>query len=68
MVQWIKNLTAVAWVTSKARVLSLACYIWLKESSIAAAWIQSLAWELPYAMGAAIEKRRKRNVDTKFWL
>ena len=42
MVQWVKNLTAVAWV-------------------VAAAWIQYLAWELPYAMGVAKKKKKKKN-------
>ena len=37
MAQWVKNLTAVVWVS-------------------AVAGIQSLAWELPYALGAAIKK------------
>ena len=29
--------------------------------AMAVAWIQSLAWELPYALGAAIKKKRKGN-------
>ena len=41
MVQWVKNLTAVAWV-------------------VAAAWIQYLAWELPYAMGVAKKKTKTK--------
>ena len=27
----------------------------------AAAWIQPLAWELPYGVGATIKKKKKRN-------
>ena len=41
VVQWVKNLSAVAWVASEAPVLSLA-------------------WELPYAAGAAIKKKQNK--------
>ena len=36
---------------------------WVKGSSIAAtvAWIQAIAWKLPYAMGAAIGKKKKKS-------
>ena len=30
--------------------------------AVAAALIQPLAWEFPYASGAALERRRKKNV------
>jgi len=34
---------------------------WDKGSSVAAAgaWIQSLAWELPYAVGVAVKKKEE---------
>ena len=59
VVQWVKNLTAVAWATVEVQ--------WIKGSGIAtavvqvaaAARIQSLAWELPHAASAAINKKRK---------
>ena len=59
----VKNLIAAAWVSQEAWVLSPAAP-WVKRSHIATAmaqvtavaWIQSLAWELPYAMGMTIKK------------
>ena len=61
--QWIKNLTAVAQVTVEAGSIS-ASVQWVKGPGIAtavvnvagAAWIQSLAQELPYATSVAIKK------------
>ena len=54
MAQWVKNLTAVLgslkpWVPSSA-----------KGPSVAAAQIQSLAPELPYAVSVAIKKKSSR--------
>ena len=48
----------VAWVVAEMWVCSLAPEHWVEGYDIAAtaAWIQSLAWELPYAMGATIKK------------
>ena len=51
MTQWVKNLTAVACVTMEVRVCSLAQWVKGSSSATAAAWIQSLAWELTYAVG-----------------
>jgi len=33
----------------------------------AAAPIRSLAWELPYAAGAALKKNNKKTIDHHFW-
>ena len=63
MAQWVKGPTAATWVTVEAQVPSLAWCSGLNGSSIAAAvaWvaaaaqIQSLAQELPYAMDAAVK-------------
>ena len=30
-------------------------------------WIQSLAWELPYAVGAAIKLKKKKKKKTMAW-
>ena len=68
MVQWVKNPTATAWVTVEAQVQFLSLVQWVKGSSIAtavvwvvdAAWIQSLAQELPYSRDAAIKKGKKK--------
>ena len=57
MVQWIKNLTAVAWVDTEAWLQSLAWHSGFKGSAVATATakvtaatrIQSLIWEIPYA-------------------
>ena len=48
--QWVKNPTAMAWVAARCRFAVLIA---------AAAWIQSLAWEFPYAMSVAIKKRER---------
>ena len=61
MAQEVKNLTAVAQVAEEAQVRSLGWHSGLKGSGVAAAaaWIQSLAQELPYAVGAAVKLKRK---------
>ena len=53
MAQRVKNLTGEARVTSLVQ--------WVKGSQVAAAAarIQSLAWELPYAVDVAIKLKRK---------
>ena len=68
--QWVKSPTAAAaaWGTAEALVRSLAPVLWVKGSRVAtgvlqvaaAVQIQSLAWEFPYAPGAAIKKRKKK--------
>ena len=63
MVQGVKNLTAVTQVMGSIPSLVQ----WVKGSGIgaavswvtAAAQIQSLAWEIPYAAGAAIKKKER---------
>ena len=59
MAQWVKNLTSGAlqwdpWWPGQ----------WVKGSGVAAvaaaAQIQSLAWELPYAVSMAIKKKKKK--------
>ena len=56
MAQRVKNPNALAWITAKAWVLSLAQCSGLKDL-VFNPWIQSLAWELPHAMGAVIKKK-----------
>ena len=36
--------------------------LWLWHRTAAAAPIQPLAWEYPYAMGAALKKEKERNL------
>ena len=67
MVQWVKNLTAAALVAERCGFDSQLVQ-WVKGSGTvtavarvaAVAWIQSLAWELSYAMSTAIKKKRKK--------
>ena len=61
-VQWVKNPLPAAWVAAEAWVWYPAQCSGLKGSGVAtaAAWIQSLAWELSYATGAAIKSSKKR--------
>ena len=61
--QLVKNPTSVAWVAG-----SIPSPVqWIKGSRIAAAvtQIQSLAQELPYAMGAEIEKKKNSMMSTE---
>ena len=60
--QWVKNPIAVAQVSMKAWVQSST---WCCVLKAAAAQIQSLAQELPYAMSATI-KKEKKNLRNKF--
>ena len=65
MVQWVKNLTAVAQFAAEVQ--------WVKGSGIATAvvqvaavaWIPSLAQELPLAMGVATKKKKKQKKQKK---
>ena len=64
--QWVKNLTARPQVFMEAQVWSLAWASGLKDMALRQMWyrctctqIQSLAQELPYAMGVAIKKKKK---------
>ena len=54
MAQWVKNLTAEAWVAAEVRVQSPAQYNGFKVSGNAAA--ATLTWEHPCAMSVAIKK------------
>ena len=65
-VQCVKNLMARAQVAMELQVQSLTqcsgskdpvlLQLWCRVA--AAAWIQSLAWELPYARGATIKLKK----------
>lgn len=61
--QWIKNLTAVAWVAAEAQAPSPPSSMqWVKGSSFAAAaaagWDSIPGPELPYAPGGSIKKKK----------
>ena len=51
--QWVKDLA-----------LDLADLAWLWHRPATAALIRPLAWEFPYAVGAALEKKRKKKSNT----
>ena len=67
MVQWVKNLTAAAWVTEEVQILSLVWCSGLKDPAFPHLWCRwqlqlrfgPLVQELPYAMRAAIKKKKK---------
>lgn len=65
LAQWVKNPNASAWVAVEAQVRSLARRSALRISAVAqvsaAARIQSLDQELPYAAGMAIQKPKQTN-------
>ena len=68
MVQLVKNLTTVAWVTAEAQVQSLAQCSGLKDPVLPQLQCRSqlqlrfnpLAQEFPCAMCVAIKKKKKR--------
>ena len=67
VVQWVKNSIAVAQVCYGGTDSTPGQVQWVKGSDVAAAlaqvapvaWIQFLAWELSYAAGMAIKKKKK---------
>ena len=42
--------------------------LWLWRRLAATAPIRPLAWELPYAMGAALKKQKNKNFFKKVWI
>ena len=61
MAQWVKNLTGVALASAEVWVQSSAWNTGLRIIIVAAmAGIQSLAQELPYALGVAIKFKNKQ--------
>ena len=73
MAQWVKNLTAATSVTARGVGSAPGLAQQVKGSGVAtaASWvtavarIQFLAWELPYAVGAAIKKKKKLSKNPK---
>ena len=66
VIQWVKNMTAAAWVAVEAPFQSQAQHSGLNDPALpqqqhrlaAAAQNQSQAWEFPYAMGVAIKEKK----------
>ena len=62
MAQWVKNPTAMARVAAEVSgLIPRAVGIALAQVTTAAQ-IQSLAWELPYDVGAAIKRKKKHTL------
>ena len=55
LTQWVKD-----------RVLSDDALLWLWRRLAAAALIQPLAWELPFALGAALKRKRKKKKNNSW--
>ena len=68
MAQQIKNLTsiheAVALIPGLTHWTKDLALPWLWHRLAAAALVRSLAWELPYATGAALKKEKKKKQKT----
>ena len=55
LVQWVKNLTSVSWVTKEVWVCCLAWCSELKALVLPYLWLGSWPGELPYDVGEAIK-------------
>jgi len=68
--RWVKNPSAEAQVTLEAWSPSrcsglrdlMLLQLWCRSESIRSGQVQSLAWELPYAVGVATKKKKKERM------
>ena len=58
--QWVKDLLLLCAAVIGHRCGSDAMLLWLCRKQAAVALLQPLAWEPPYAAGAALEKKKKK--------
>ena len=66
LTQWVKDpvlLWAVVLCRLQTRLGSDLALLWLWHRPVATAVIQSLAWELPYAAGAALKRWKKKKKE-----
>ena len=62
---WIGSDIATSWEVGH-RCSSDSVQLWLWHRPVASALIRPLAWELPYAEGAAIKKKKKERKKEKW--
>ena len=65
LVQWVKGSGVDTSCNVGLRCGSDPALVWLWYRPVAAAQIQPLAWELPYAAGAALKKGKTTTTTTK---
>ena len=71
LVQWVKGSSVAVSCGVGHRGGSDLAWLWLWCRLAAAALIRPLAWEPPYALGAALEKARKKKshfLEFPLWL
>ena len=72
MVQWLmhptRNREVVGSIPGLARWVKDLALLWLWHRPVATALVRPLAWEPPYAAGAALEKTKKKKIlEFKFY-
>ena len=68
LAQWVKDLAlSVSYGVGRRRG-SDSVLLWLWRGPVATAPIRPLAWELPYALGAALEKGKKKKKKKRIHL
>ena len=64
MVQWVKNLTAVAWLTMEAQVRSLVQHSGLKDPVLMQLWLEFNLWPGNFHLpqGQQLKKGKKEKI------
>ena len=66
LAQWVKDLAVALSCGLGCTPGSDPMLLWLWRRPVAAALIQPLAWELPYATGTALKERKKKSIYIQF--